>query len=62
VFGVGGATGAVVTGDASSVVTELSVDGDEPVSELQELRRNMHKSESAVIEMFFRMSVLATFS
>jgi hypothetical protein len=61
---VGAGEGAVVevTGGGNSVVTELSVDGDEPVSELQELRRNTHKSASAAAKVLFRMSVLTAFS
>ena len=40
VVGSGGGRGLDVTGGSSSVVTEVSVDGVERVSELQELRRN----------------------
>ena len=60
--GAGGGAGVEVTGGSSSVVTEVSVDGVERVSELQELRRTMHASESVVARMHFRISVLAAFS
>jgi len=62
VVGSGGATGAAVTGGASSVVTEVSVDGDVRVSELQELRTNTQKSDSAESKRLLRMSVLAAFA
>jgi hypothetical protein len=62
VFGAGGGTGAVVAGGASSVVTELSVDGEEPVSEPQEFRSAMHRSARVAAKMLFRMSVLTALS
>jgi hypothetical protein len=60
--GSGGGAGVEVTGGSSSVVTEDSVDGEEPVSELQELRSAMHRSASVAAKMHFRISVLAAFS
>ena len=60
--GAGGGAGVEVTGGSSSVETEGSVDGEEPVSELQELRSAMHRSASVAAKMHFRISVLAAFS
>ena len=62
VVGSGGGRGLDVTGGSSSVVTEVSVDGVERDSELQELRRNMHTSESVVARTHFRISILAAFA
>jgi hypothetical protein len=61
---VGAGEGAVVevTGGGNSVVTELSVDGEEPVSEPQEFRSAMHTSASVAAKVLFRMSVLTAFS
>ena len=60
--GAGGGAGVDVTGGSSSVETEVSVDGEEPVSELQEVRIAKHKSASVAAKMHFRMSVLAAFA
>ena len=60
--GDGGATGAVVAGGASSVVTEVSVDGVERVSELQELRKSTHESDSAESKRNLRISILTPFA
>ena len=60
--GDGGATGAAVTGDASAVVTEVSVGGVERVSELQELRKNADEIDSAANKRALRISVLAAFA
>jgi len=54
--------GVVVIGGASLVASERSVDGEEPVSEPQEVKRIKHESANAAPQTLTRISVLSAFA